>query len=125
MESPIGKPNKRYKIIEIPEKPVIGNFAINAKLYNARATRKLPTTSVSTKDKSLFADDKPLYGYKNILEGLIKENGYFKDAQKAEVAVKRAVYTQVKDSLCKKSAFAEGDEGARAFRRFLATANVK
>ncbi len=82
-------------------------------------TKKIPL------DDSLFADDKPLYGYKNILEGLIKENGYFKDAQKAEVAVKRAVYTQVKDSLCKKSAFAEGDEGARAFRRFLATANVK
>lgn len=45
VEIPIGILKKRFRIIEIPEKPVIGKPAERAKLWTASAIRMLPMTS--------------------------------------------------------------------------------
>lgn len=88
-------------------------------MLSAVLTKKIPT------DDSLFAPEKSLYGYRETLDLLLKEYGYFKDSQKAEAAVKRAVFDGIKNAMAKKSAFSEGDVGARALRRFLATVDIR
>ncbi len=81
-----------------------------------------------TKKRSVGGEvenDDILYGYEQVVESLIKDYGYFKDGQKALTEVKNRLSERLLQALNKKSAFLNDDEGTRAFKRFLATVEIR
>lgn len=83
---------------------------------------------VLTKKRAVSGEvekDDPLYGYEQVVESLINEYGYFKDAQKALCEVKSRLSDRLLQALNKKSVFLNDDEGTRAFKRFLATVGLR
>lgn len=93
--------------------------------------RKATETAVSVLTKKtpfteeLFSEYSDLFGYEDVVKGIIAEHGFIKDAQKAENAFKKAVAKKHLDDISEKSVFKRDDEGTRSFKRFLSTADVR
>ena len=98
---------------------VDGSFKKVLEMIFAVLTKKIPM------DDSLFTEGNVLFGYKATVEAIIHDNGYFRDAQRAEPSVKKALCDGFTDALLKMAAFFPGDDGNRAFKKFLAEVNVR
>ena len=82
-------------------------------------TKKIPM------DDSLFADGGALYGLKDFITDIIKEEGFYKDSSKAENAFKQAFVKKLIQVSSVKTPFSGGDDEIRSFKSFLSTSNVK
>lgn len=109
---------------------------LNDSLYFGRillplALKKATETAVSVLTKKtplteeLFSEYSVLFGYEDIVKGIIAEYGFIKDAQKAENLFKKTIAKKYLDDLSKKSVFKRDDEGVRSFKRFLSASDVR
>ncbi len=110
---------------ESSREALFGTFVLKNEVNSVKNAMIPVLTKKASLSDELFADGEVLCGYEEVLQRIIGECGYFKDAQKADSAVNGEIATRVFSMLRKKSAFSAGDDGVRALRRFLSTLDIR
>lgn len=111
--------------VEFTREALFGTFVLKNEITPVKSAMTSVLTKKTAISEELFADGEVLCGYEDVLQKIIGENGYFKDAQKADAAINSEIASRIFSMIRKKSAFSAGDDGIRALRRFLSSLDIK